>query len=217
MSWEDLQRIIGSGELDVRPSSERRFSCGVRRFAALRRFDAARVVRRIWCVRARCAPRTTTSPTRRGAAPQSRHNVPSRRACAPEAHSPRRVPQLYARYDTVGDYVLCRFFGWEARPDGEGGKLRSVAPAGFARSVRFVPNDYPYHVTPGIEHHIVWVASAAGDVSALTEAELAAEVQSHKPAKAWETLTVVNPPRLQSVTNVWHAHVFSRPRAGAPA
>ena len=131
-------------------------------------------------------------------------------------HSPRRA-QLYAKYDTVGDYVLCRFFGWEARPDGEGGKLRSVAPAGFARSVRFVPNDFPYHVTPGIEHHIVWVASAAGDVSALTEAELAAEVQSHKPAKAWETLTVVNPPRLQSVTNVWHAHVFSRPRADAPA
>ena len=130
------------------------------------------------------------------------------------AHSPRRA-QLYAKYDTVGDYVLCRFFGWEARPDGEGGKLRSVAPAGFARSVRFVPNDFPYHVTPGIEHHIVWVASAAGDVSALTEAELAAEVQCHKPAKAWETLTVVNPPRLQSVTNVWHAHVFSRARAPA--
>ena len=131
------------------------------------------------------------------------------------AHSLRRAPQLYAKYDTVGDYVLCRFFGWEARPDGEGGKLRSVAPAGFARSSSFVPNDFPYHVTPGIEHHIVWVASAAGDVSALTEAELAAEVQSHKPANAWETLTVVNPPRLQSVTNVWHAHVFSRPRTPA--
>jgi hypothetical protein len=46
---------------------------------------------------------------------------------------------------------------------------------------------------------------------------LEAEVQRHRPADAWETITAVNPPRLQSVTNVWHAHVFSRPRAQAPA
>ncbi len=107
-------------------------------------------------------------------------------------------------------------FGWETAP-GDGGKLKATPPAGFARQVRFVANDYPYTMTPGIEHHIVWVASAAGDVCSLVPEALEAEVQRHRPADAWETITAVNPPRLQSVTNVWHAHVFSRPRAQAPA
>ena len=123
--------------------------------------------------------------------------------------------QLQATYESIGDFVLRRVFGWEASP-GDGGKLRAAPPAGFARQVRFVANDYPYTMTPGIEHHIVWVASAAGDVVALEPEALAAEVERHRPAEAWETITAVNPPRLQSVTNVWHAHVFSRPR-GAPA
>jgi hypothetical protein len=113
--------------------------------------------------------------------------------------------------------VLRRFFGWEARPGAEGGKLRAVPPAGFTRAVRFVANDYPYFMDAGMEHHIVWVASAAGDVCALSAEALAAEVERHRPAEAWETLHAVNPPRLQSVTNVWHAHVFSRPRGGASA
>jgi len=130
-------------------------------------------------------------------------------------------PQLRAKYATVGDRVLCSVFGWEARPDeGAGGKVRASPPQGFTRAVRFVANDYPYTMTPGVEHHIVWVASAAGDVTALSAEELSAEVLRHRPAEHWETLTAVNPPRLQSVTNVWHAHVFSRPRAaqtGAPA
>ena len=135
----------------------------------------------------------------------------SRRVAAfPEAHA-RRAPQLEAKYATIGDYVLCRVFGWEAQPAGDG-KLRAVPPVGFARTVRFVANDYPYTLAPGVEHHIVWVASPAGDVSALSPEALVEEVLRHRPAEAWEALTAVNPPRLQSVTNVWHAHVFSRPR-----
>ena len=119
---------------------------------------------------------------------------------------------------SIGDYVLRRVFGWEAVPSSEdGAKLRAVPPEGFTRAVRFVLNDYPYTVTPGIEHHIVWVARADGDVCALSPDELQAEVARHRPAAEWETQTAVNPPRLQSVTNVWHAHVFSRPRAAAPA
>ena len=145
MSWVDLQLIIGSGELDVSAPDVTLCVHRSRRIALPRcgrRPDLPRLVRRTWCVRARSAPRTTTSQTRRGAAVASRCQVIP--ACVrSRAHSPRRA-QLYAKYDTVGDYV-----------------------------------------------------------------------QSHRPAKAWETLTVVNPPRLQSVTNVWHAHVFSRPRAPA--
>jgi hypothetical protein len=133
-----------------------------------------------------------------------------------------------ARYATIGDYILVRNFGFGTAPaaegggsggEGEGGALRAVPPAGFRRAVTWAANDFPYHVSAGIEHHLVWSAGSSdsdaeggGGARALSQAEVDACVAAHRDAAEWETLTFVNPVRLQSVTNVWHAHCMSRLR-----
>jgi hypothetical protein len=115
---------------------------------------------------------------------------------------------MSAEYASVGDYILARLFGFATQSDsGAGGKRRAVAPPGFTRAVAFAPNDFPYFFEAGMEHHILWCAGGA-----LSDAEIAQHIEKERPAQRFEVQLFVNPTRLQSVANVWHAHVISRPR-----
>jgi hypothetical protein len=95
------------------------------------------------------------------------------------------------------------------QPPRRAARLRAVPPAGFTRAVAWARNDFPYTMESGMEHHLVWSAGGA-----LSQAEVDAQVALHRPGGAYESLSFVNPARLQSVTNVWHAHVICRPRPG---
>ncbi len=94
-------------------------------------------------------------------------------------------------------------------PDGGRTKLRVVPPAAGSAPPPpvWAANDFPYALEAGIEHHCVW--SAAGEVPPQA---LQAVLDAHRPPAHWHALLFVNPRHLQSVRNVWHAHVLSRPR-----
>ena len=114
---------------------------------------------------------------------------------------------MLTQYASVGDYILSREFGFVTEPRDDG-RRAAVAPPGFTRAVAWAPNDFPYFFEAGMEHHILWCAGGA-----LSDDELAEHIEKHRPAERYEVQLFVNPKRLQSVTNVWHAHVISRPRA----
>jgi hypothetical protein len=169
-------------------------------------------------------------------------SLASRARCAPASALSR---QILSRYATVGDYVLFRNFDFATEPvavDEEttadadavaasadapastsaapasppppprATRLVAVPPRGFTRAVRWAPNDFPYAMHAGMEHFLVWCAGGA-----LSAEELAEQVEAHRPAAHFEAITFVNPARLQSVRNVWHAHVVCRPRQDGAA
>ncbi|CAO3686566.1 unnamed protein product [Rhizopus stolonifer] len=64
-------------------------------------------------------------------------------------------------------------------------------------------NDFPYSVTPGIEHVLVW--SKRPLASDFVESLL-----NEKYGSCWEWTFFVNPPELQSIRRLPHVHVFMR-------
>lgn len=56
--------------------------------------------------------------------------------------------------------------------------------------------DFPYACEPGIKHHNIWCTVP------LSDDQLAAVVEKHKPATEYETLTFINPVELQSIRAV---------------
>ena len=186
------------------------------------------------------APRTRT-PHAAGSCQLSSHAL-ARALCS----CLRPVVQILSRYATVGDYVLFRNFDFATEPvavdedtqenaDGDAvsasadapastsaapaspplpraTRLVAVPPRGFTRAVRWAPNDFPYAMHAGMEHFLVWCAGGA-----LSAEELHEQVEAHRPAARFEAITFVNPARLQSVRNVWHAHVVCRPRQDGAA
>jgi hypothetical protein len=110
----------------------------------------------------------------------------------------------------VGDRLLAKHYGYGSAPStnpADAGKLVAVVPsAGVPQHLVWAKNEFPYHMDVDIQHNLVW--SAAGSVP---EERLLAFVETQRPsAEGWESLLFMNPPHLQSIRNVWHAHVLSR-------
>ena len=65
-------------------------------------------------------------------------------------------------------------------------------------------NDFPYFFEEGIEHWVLWSATGSIPEDALREEALRRFGADH------DVLIWVNPPELQSVRALWHAHVLTR-------
>lgn len=67
------------------------------------------------------------------------------------------------------------------------------------------PNDFPYALDTGISHYLVWCPHPLDEhiVHKIIDAELSTQNFS-------DFLHFVNPPHLQTVPNLWHAHIFAR-------
>ena len=102
----------------------------------------------------------------------------------------------------MGDALLVRYFGWATGTAQDG--LQCALPGGPDSRLVWAPNDYPYNLAPGIEHHLAW--SCCGPPSSDV---LEAFVTAQRPPSAYHSIVFINPRHLQSVRNVWHAHVLS--------
>ncbi|PRW20771.1 hypothetical protein C2E21_8875 [Chlorella sorokiniana] len=70
-------------------------------------------------------------------------------------------------------------------------------------------NDFPYHLAAGITHFNLWANRP------LSQRQIEQHIEQHVPPGA-DTLWFVNPPVLQSVPSIWHAHILVRqPAEGA--
>ena len=65
-------------------------------------------------------------------------------------------------------------------------------------------NDFPYHFEEGIDHWVLWSSSGP-----LLDEALRGEA-AERFGTDHEFLIWVNPPELQSVRAMWHAHVLIR-------
>ena len=152
---------------------------------------------RLVLTRAACRPCEAAVPTTRRAGPVQRslrrgahstsHTPPD--ATASRWHAPRPrpppppppPPQIEAGYSTPGDFILFHVYGCATEPAPDG-KRRALLPPELAASpaVRFVPNEYPYGLEAGIEHHLIWCTQP------LTEEMIDAVLAEHRPAAEWE-------------------------------
>jgi len=76
------------------------------------------------------------------------------------------------------------------------------------RRVRFVENDFPYAVAPGICHNLVWsdIPLGRNEIVHIVDKALGKK-------KMW--LGFVNPSALQSIKTIYHVHVLSTSRTQA--
>lgn len=84
--------------------------------------------------------------------------------------------------------------------------------AQLSKPPRFVtrPNDFPYNLTPDIQHLIIWCNRGS-----FSPEEVEAHVKEQQ-GDVYEALHFINSPHLRSIPDISHAHVFLRRRASVP-
>lgn len=73
------------------------------------------------------------------------------------------------------------------------------------RLTSFAVNPAPYYLESSISHHIIWATYE------LTENEVLDILEKERISRGFQALFFRNPGQYQSVKNVFHVHVFSRP------
>ena len=99
------------------------------------------------------------------------------------------IKETKEEYGTVANYLV---------------KTKVQFPEGVDYLV--LKNDFPYSVTPGIEHILIWSKSGM-DPDQVTEI-----LEERYGSQDWEWCFFVNPPEWQSVPSLPHTHIFLRKR-----
>lgn len=123
---------------------------------------------------------------------------------------------MRSEYRSVSDHIREHKFGAACTINTEGKKqceFNNEATAGGADDAdpsSFVfPNDFPYALDPPLSHSVIWTRRALGSSDSPDVLRL---VERHFPASRFETRHLVNPVALQSIKDVYHIHVFHKPR-----
>lgn len=99
-----------------------------------------------------------------------------------------------SRYGTIENYLLSSKLKFKPITD------QNHPP------VIILPNDFPYSVTPGIHHILLWSQIP------LNRAYIQDILELNYGQKDYEWVYFVNPPEIQSVRKLPHVHVFMRRR-----
>lgn len=111
--------------------------------------------------------------------------------------------QILSEFDTIADHVLVNLLGVPSTRGHEQGKRKADrSKLTQVNKLVYTLNDFPYYVEPGIEHGVVW------STGKLREKDMLALLDEKLSGR--ERIYFINPPSLQSVAEVEHAHVFSR-------
>jgi hypothetical protein len=121
--------------------------------------------------------------------------------------------QLKREWKSVKDYILHSKFQLPKEMDDDVQKYY-VAETTIDRIhepiLRVVPNDFPYHCAPGIEHWVLW---KLGKESCITkeEIEFAQNVVQTEYSDVNENMICwENPPGLKSMPEIDHVHILFR-------
>lgn len=122
--------------------------------------------------------------------------------------------RMVAEYRSVSDHIRAHKFGATCSLNAEG-KKECEFPASAALPVddlvtlppsRLFPNDFSYALEAGISHDLVWLQQPL----ARNDSRIPRLVELYKPAAQFETMHLVNPPRLQTIPDIFHIHIFAR-------
>jgi hypothetical protein len=101
------------------------------------------------------------------------------------------------KYQSISDVVYHNIFNCEF-------DIHSEKKIALKHTKRFDvvlrKNDFPYHLTDDISHYLLWSCW----ILSLEDVEII--IQKKLPNK--EFMYFVNPPHLQSIKDIWHAHIF---------
>jgi len=136
------------------------------------------------------------------------------------------------KYVSMSDYIYASVFGFPCKTREDGLLKAEVGPSCQAQTV-FRANDFAYALEDSVSHHLVWCIgeeiaspepslastsssnpfhpSESGPVSVVSlEKRVQKAVDINLPGQ--EVVWFVNPVELQSIREIYHAHVFSRDR-----
>lgn len=134
------------------------------------------------------------------------HHTP--RDPAVQAAYDLHIKEVQEQYTSLKAYLLSKVFKRPVFVDSSNpGKrcalnfLKSATPVWVLR-----PNEFPYDVEPGVEHHVAWRSSPDPPPPGELEALLAARWPPAEFQLAWW----VNEPTIRTVPEFHHAQVFVR-------
>lgn len=120
--------------------------------------------------------------------------------------------QVKDEWNSMNDYILHSKFGFE-RCVGMNGKFISNPSLEQAKQQkrvekRLLLNEYPYYVCPGIEHWCLWKLGGKVEPEEVDWAKNVLIAMSNEEISESGIMSWVNPPHLQSIPDIDHAHLL---------
>ena len=109
-------------------------------------------------------------------------------------------------YRSINDYVRIRYLQWTTDYDPTSQKRIATPSATAIREPLLTPNNFPYYLVQGIQHWLIWCDPEPKEPEKIVEDVMNKEF----PLQKFERISFINPPRLRSISAVFHAHVFTR-------
>jgi hypothetical protein len=115
--------------------------------------------------------------------------------------------KLVARdYRSINDFIRIHYLKWNVDIDRTSQKRIAVPSSTAIQEPLLTLNGFPYCLVRGIQHWLIW----CDPIPKIPEEIIERVVQQNFPYDKFDSLSFVNPPRLRSVSDVFHAHVFTR-------
>jgi hypothetical protein len=109
-------------------------------------------------------------------------------------------------YRSINDFIRINYLKWDIDLDKSSQKRIAIPGLKSIKEPLLIPNDFPYYLVNDIQHWLIWCDPKPNEPEKLIEQIINKEF----PCKKFDRLSFVNPPRLRSVSDVFHAHVFTR-------
>ena len=111
---------------------------------------------------------------------------------------------VLSNYNSMGDYILAKYFNEQTVIDGNTNKLKILDPNSINETYSIQPNNYPYNFEENIKHFLIW------STYQMKEDEIERiSLNEILPTKSTEYRYWINHTSLQTVvhTQLYHAHV----------
>jgi hypothetical protein len=113
---------------------------------------------------------------------------------------------IFKEYRTINDFIRIHYLKWDTGFDQISQKRFAIPSLKSIQEPLLTPNDFPYYLVKNIQHWLIWCDPKPKEPEKIIEEIL----NKNFPCEKFDRLSFVNPPRLRSVSDVFHAHVFTR-------
>jgi len=110
------------------------------------------------------------------------------------------------QYRSINDYIRIHYLKWNFDIDKLTSKRFAIPSPNSIKEPLLTPNDFPYYLVSDIKHWLIWADPIPEEPVKVIDKIIEKEF----PCDRFQRLSFVNPPRLRSVSDVFHAHVFTR-------
>ena len=109
-------------------------------------------------------------------------------------------------YRSINDYIRINYLKWNADRDPSTAKRLATPSSTAIREPLLTPNNFPYFLAQGIQHWLIWCDPEPKEPEKVIEDIMNRDF----PVPKFDRISFINPPRLRSISAVFHAHVFTR-------